>query len=204
MAHPGTNKSGSTKVRISFFHSFFYTSVHNSKTKQPRIISNTFLKSWLKNLSSEYIYAEQMLLTIEQKIQKHDLEESLLGVLTTLFPTVKPRQWWQTFWQILIFCFKKLTFLPFNFFKDNLEFWKAQLFFEPNPNQWWQPVVLKQEWQTRGPNCNRESAIFWHFGYISSCFCFAAQRPIWVGHLFFFKLFLMFRRSWNFFSYISL
>jgi hypothetical protein len=27
-------------------------------------------------------------LTIEQKIQKHDLEESLLGVLTTLFPTV--------------------------------------------------------------------------------------------------------------------
>ncbi len=141
MAHPGTNKSGSTKVRISiFFHSFFYTSVHNSKTKKPRIISNTFLKSWLKNLSNEYMYicwtnVEQNpryllpkltlpqtkniynfskvltlkadtgklrenkgvlcfdiflvgVLTIEQKIQKHDLEESLLGVLTTLFPTV--------------------------------------------------------------------------------------------------------------------
>jgi hypothetical protein len=35
LAHPGTNFSGSTKVKIlTFFHSFFYTSVHNSKIKK--------------------------------------------------------------------------------------------------------------------------------------------------------------------------
>jgi hypothetical protein len=50
---------GSTKVRILyFFHILFYIFSCNLKTTTLTKLSYTSLKSWLKNLSNEYIYAE--------------------------------------------------------------------------------------------------------------------------------------------------
>jgi hypothetical protein len=42
-----------------FFHGFFYISCSNRKISKLTKLSYTSLKSWLKNLSNEYIYAEQ-------------------------------------------------------------------------------------------------------------------------------------------------
>jgi hypothetical protein len=50
---------GSTKVRILyFFHTLFYIFSRKLKTTKLTKLSYTSLKSWLKNLSNKYIYAE--------------------------------------------------------------------------------------------------------------------------------------------------